>query len=129
MGVSYGKLSYEKPSETKSLTFLYDFSSTSGMPMEEVVGHCKDWMEINPTGKMGKKCFLKYMGKALAAFSQEDIAKIGEHTFRVFDSDGDEKVDFLEFMVVYNIMTWTEPKTLNILFKIVFGSVQGSFWF
>ena len=114
MGIFHGK-----QSKNQSLSFLHDFSATSGMPMAEVVGHCKEWMEKNPTGKMGKKCFLNYMGKAFPDFSKEEIDKIGEHTFRVFDSNGDGEMDFLEFMIVYNLMSKKEPKAiLNKIFDI-----------
>ena len=114
MGVFHGK-----PSQNQSMSLVYDFSASSGMPVEEVVGHCKDWMAKNPTGKMRKKCFLNYMGKCFPDFSKEEIAKIGEHTFRVFDSNGDGEIDFLEFMIVYNMMTGKEPNAiLNKIFDI-----------
>ena len=107
MGVSNGK-----QTQVQSLSFLHDFAATSGMPIGEVMGHFKDWKKKNPTGVMGKKCFFDYMGRAFPAFSQQELLSIGEHVFRVFDTNGDGRIDFMEFMVVYNIMTWKEPKVI-----------------
>ena len=107
MGKVFGK---EKP----KLTVLRDFSATSGQPIEEVMENCQEWMKKNPKGTMGKKDFQKYMAKVFPNYSKEDILKIGEHSFRVFDSNGDGKLDFLEFMVVYNIIMWKEPKIILV---------------
>jgi Ca2+-binding EF-hand superfamily protein len=75
--------------------------------------------EEKPQGDNGEKDFQKYMAKVFPNYSKEDILKIGEHSFRVFDSNGDGKLDFLEFMVVYNIIMWKEPKIILVkLFDI-----------
>merc|ERR1711874_235584 len=105
MGGSQGK-------QEQIQTVLNDFSATSGMPINEVMGLWKDWMKNNPSGSMNKKNFTEYMGRGFPEFSQQDLLKISEHVFRVFDTSGDGKIDFVEFLVVYNIMTWTEPRVM-----------------
>ena len=105
--------------EKPRLSVVRDFSATSGQPIEEVMKSCHAWMKNNPKGTMNKKDFQKYMAKVFPTHSEKDIAKIGEHAFRVFDSNGDGKLDFLEFMVVYNIIMWKEPKIILVkLFDI-----------
>ena len=43
---------------------------------------------------------------------KEDIKQVGEHSFRVFDANGDNTIEFVEFMVVYNIIAWSNPETI-----------------
>ena len=109
MGATHGK-----QSSPKSLSFLQDFSDSSGLSMVDITRHYEDWIEKNPKGMMGKTSFIENLGKVNPTFSKADVSKIGEHAFRVFDTDHDGKINFLEFMVVYNIMAWTDPQTILI---------------
>ena len=112
MGTVFNK---EKP----KLALVRDFAATSGQPIEEVMKNCHTWMKNNPKGTMSKKDFRKYMGRIFPDYSKEDMKRIGKHSFRVFDSNNDGKLDFVEFMVVYNIIMWKEPKIILVkLFDI-----------
>ena len=45
--------------------------------------------------------------------------KISEHVFRVFDTDRDSSVTFLEFMIIYQLLTWgTAEKIMEKLFEV-----------
>ena len=113
MGQSCGK-TYPLSKEV-----LKDFSKTSGLPLGEVTQQYEDWMKNNPTGKMDRTGFKENMKKVNPQLSKSDLVKISQHVFRVFDTDKDGKIEFVEFMEVYNILTWTDIETvLGKLFDI-----------
>ena len=107
MGSTQGKLA---PRE--SLKVMQDFSETSGLSLNDVKRHYEEWKEQNPKGMMSKANFKENLSRLNPSVSKADINKIGDHAFRVYDTNKDGKISFQEFMVVYNVMAWTDPDTI-----------------
>ena len=56
------------------------------------------------------------MSKALAGISEEDVAKIETHAFRIYDENQNGFIDFHEFMTVFCIFTGEE--SVSVLEKV-----------
>jgi 23S rRNA G2069 N7-methylase RlmK/C1962 C5-methylase RlmI len=56
----------------------------------------------HPNGKLDKKDFRKMISEALP---KKDVSKMEKHVFRVYDTNGDGYIDFVEFMVVFHILS------------------------
>ena len=80
------------------------FSKTSGMEREKVNEHCQVFFKNHPKGRMNKNEFTKFAKIALKNSSKINMAVMSEHIFRMYDTDMDGFVTFIEFMVVYNLM-------------------------
>lgn len=89
-----------------SPSIMQDFAETSNLTLEELHSEYNLWKQRHPTGFVNKKEFKQHMEKVLPSKSEDDIGKISDHVFRVFDSEKDSKITFVEFMVVYNIMVF-----------------------
>ena len=64
---------------------------------------------------MKPKDFREMMSSALP---KKDASKMEKHVFRIYDTNNDGYVDFVEFMVVYTIMAGgTEKEVLSKLFR------------
>merc|ERR1719378_1296948 len=80
------------------------FSKTSGMAKERVVKHCQEFLKNHPKGRMNRKEFITFTNLALKNTRKIDIKSMAEHIFRMYDTDQDDHITFIEFMVIYNIM-------------------------
>lgn len=56
----------------------------------------------HPNGKLNKKDFRKMIAEALP---KKDVTKMEKHVFRVYDTNRDGYIDFVEFMVVFHILS------------------------
>merc|ERR1712243_143311 len=51
--------------------------------------------------------------------SKKDACKMEKHIFRIYDSNNDGSIDFLEFMLIFQIMTYGTPKqVLEKIFRV-----------
>merc|ERR1711936_1072297 len=92
---------------------ITQLAQTSGLERKQVEEHFNAFVSEHPDGRMGKKAFKEMMSKALP---KKDAAKMDKHVFRVYDSNGDGCIDFVEFMVVYYVMADGSPE--EVLLKI-----------
>jgi len=89
---------------------------SSGCSMEEIKETFNEFVLAHPTGKVSKQDFIKMMQKALP---NKDATKMYDHVFRVYDKDNNGFIDFVEFMVVYQIMADGKPEdVLRQIFRV-----------
>merc|ERR1711868_189273 len=76
---------------------------------EAQVRECFDnFLAEHPNGKMEK-----------ALPSSKDAKNMEKHMFRLYDSNDDGSIDFVEFMIVYHIMTDGSPEeVLTRIFRV-----------
>ena len=65
---------------------------------------------------MYKEDLKEMMSKALAGISEEDVAKIETHLFRIYDENQNGFIEFHEFMTVFCIFTGEE--SVSVLEKV-----------
>lgn len=91
-------------------------TKSSGMDKEEVKKAFKCFVDEHPDGKMNKKEFTKMMSQALP---KKDASKMEKHVFRAYDSNNDGYIDFVEFMVIFYIMSdGTPEEVLGKIFRV-----------
>ena len=78
----------------------------------QVRDHCSSFLYDHPDGKLKKEFFRTMLTQSLKDFSTEELQKLEEHIFRIYDSNGDGVVDFHEFMTVFMILTGDEPRSV-----------------
>merc|ERR1712121_604791 len=88
-------------------------SQSSGMTQEEVKDAFNAFVAEHPNGKMKPKDFREIMSSALP---KKDASKMEKHVFRIYDTNNDGHVDFVEFMVVFFILSDGSPE--EVLTKI-----------
>ena len=99
-------------------------SKSSGMSKEEVKKAFDSFIEEHPNGKMKKGDFSKMMALALP---QKDVGKMEKHVFRVYDTNNDGFIDFVEFMVIFHIMSDGSPEeVLEKIFRVFDLNSDGS---
>ena len=88
-------------------------SHSSGMTKDEVRDAFNAFVAEHPNGKMKPKDFREIMSSALP---KEDASKMEKHVFRIYDTNNDGYVDFVEFMIVFFILSDGAPE--DVLTKI-----------
>merc|ERR1712181_2716 len=81
---------------------------SSGLTEEDVREQFNAFITEHPNGKMKKKDFGEMMKKALP--QRDDADKMEKHMFRVYDANDDGYVDFVEFMMIFYIMSEGSPE-------------------
>jgi len=81
--------------------------NTSGLEEKQVRNAFTSFVEQHPDGKMKPKDFSLMMGLALP---KKDAVKMEKHVFRIFDSNHDGSIDFIEFMLMFHIMDDGTPE-------------------
>ena len=76
-------------------------AKSSGMEAGDVKKAFDSWVSEHPNGKMKPADFKKMMS---AAMPKKDAGKMEKHVFRIYDSNNDGYIDFVEFMVIFHIM-------------------------
>eukprot|EP00091_Calanus_sinicus_P002649 TRINITY_DN12743_c0_g1_i2.p1 TRINITY_DN12743_c0_g1~~TRINITY_DN12743_c0_g1_i2.p1 ORF type:complete len:117 (-),score=51.62 TRINITY_DN12743_c0_g1_i2:441-791(-) len=66
---------------------IRELAQTSGLCDSEIREECTYWLKKHPNGKMYKEDLKEMMSKALAGISEEDVAKIETHLFRIYDEN------------------------------------------
>eukprot|EP00092_Neocalanus_flemingeri_P057759 GFUD01068723.1.p1 GENE.GFUD01068723.1~~GFUD01068723.1.p1 ORF type:complete len:196 (+),score=73.61 GFUD01068723.1:48-635(+) len=99
-------------------------SQSSGMTEVEVKDAFNAFVAEHPNGKMKPKDFREIMSSALP---KKDASKMEKHVFRIYDTNNDGYVDFVEFMVVYYIMSDGAPEeVLTQIFRVFDVNSDGS---
>jgi len=97
---------------------LEDIAETSGMDPSKIQQKFDDFVQAYPNGKISKKHFKKFMAQALPHISDK-MEKLGNHIFRVYDLNNDGYIDFIEFLVVYHVMTeGSKEDVLGRIFRL-----------
>merc|ERR1712055_1204892 len=99
-------------------------SQSSGLSQEEVREAFSSFIAEHPNGKMKPKDFREIMSSALP---KKDASKMEKHVFRIYDTNNDGHVDFVEFMVVYFILSDGSPEeVLTKIFRLFDVNSDGS---
>merc|ERR1712212_1004077 len=91
-------------------------AQSSGLTVDQVKEQFEAFKTEHPNGKMKRKDFKEMMSKALP---KKDANKMEKHVFRIYDSNDDGYIDFVEFMVVFYIMSdGTPTEVLQKIFRV-----------
>ena len=86
------------------------------MEAEEVKKAFEAFVSEHPNGKMKPADFKKMM---TAAMPKKDAGKMEKHVFRIYDSNNDGYIDFVEFMLIFHIMSdGTPEEVLEKIFRV-----------
>merc|ERR1712212_544668 len=88
-------------------------TQSSGLTVDQVKEQFEAFKTEHPNGKMKRKDFKEMMSKALP---KKDANKMEKHVFRIYVSNDDGYIDFVEFMVIFYIMA--EGSAEEVLGKI-----------
>merc|ERR1712179_595656 len=95
---------------------LIALCNTSGLDRNQVKTVFNEFLAEHPKGKMAPKDFREMMTKAMPA---KDAGKMQKHVFRIYDSNNDGYIDFVEFMLIFHIMSEGTPKeVLEKIFRV-----------
>ena len=96
----------------------------SGLTEKEVNETFTDFVAQHPDGKMKRKDFRELMSSALP---KKDAGKIEKHAFRIYDLNNDGYIDFVEFMVVFFILSdGNHEEVLSKIFRLFDINSDGS---
>merc|ERR1739845_274199 len=99
-------------------------SKSSGLEKEEVKKAFNNFVAEHPDGRMKPKAFREMMSQALP---KKDASKMEKHVFRAYDSNNDGYIDFVEFMVIFYIMSDGSPEeVLDKIFRVFDVNSDGS---
>jgi len=99
-------------------------AKASGLSEDEVTAKFDVFIQDHPDGKLRKKDFRDMMSQALP---KKDASKLEKHVFRIYDTNGDGYIDFVEFMVVFYILSEGTPEeVLTKLFRVFDVNSDGS---
>jgi len=91
-------------------------AASSGMEPVQVREQFDAFVTEHPNGKMKKKDFREMMTKAMP---KKDASKMEGHVFRIYDTNDDGYIDFVEFMVVFYVMSdGTPQEVLSKIFRV-----------
>merc|ERR1711942_254272 len=91
-------------------------AKSSEMSVEEVKLAFEAFVKEHPKGKMKPKDFTEMMNKAMP---KKDASKMEKHVFRIYDSNNDGYIDFIEFMLIFHIMSDGSPEeVLEKIFRV-----------
>ena len=83
--------------------------ATSGLTREQVKNSFNHFVKENPQGKLTHAAFKEMLQTAIV---DVDAEKMEPHVFRVYDLNQDDFIDFVEFMLVYNILAGGTPEEI-----------------
>merc|ERR1711881_475687 len=91
-------------------------SKTSGLEPDQVREAFNAFVEEHPKGKMKPKEFREMVEKPMP---KSDASKMEKHVFRIYDSNNDGYIDFVEFMLIFHIMSdGTPEEVLEKIFRV-----------
>merc|ERR1711909_50891 len=100
------------------------FCETSGLEPVQVREAFHGFVEEHPKGRMKPKDFNEMMLKAMP---KKDASKMQKHVFRIYDSNNDGYIDFIEFMLIFHIMSdGTPEEVLGKIFRVFDVNSDGS---
>merc|ERR1712172_54515 len=99
-----------------------DFIKTSRLDEVQIREAFKSFMNDHPKGTMKPADFNQMIKRALPSV---DPAKLEKHVFRVYDTNNDGVIDFIEFMVVYHVMSdGTPDEEMGRLVKDMYALIR-----
>ena len=91
-------------------------SKSSGLDGAQVKEAFDAFVAEHPKGQMKPKDFRTMMSQAMP---KKDASKMEKHVFRVYDTNNDGYIDFVEFMVIFYIMSDGAPEeVLGKIFRV-----------
>merc|ERR1711890_95134 len=91
-------------------------SKSSGLDEVQVKEAFNAFIEEHPKGKMKPKEVREMMAKAMP---KKDSSKMEKHVFRIYDSNNDGYIDFIESMLIFHIMSdGTPEEVLGKIFRV-----------
>ena len=91
-------------------------SQSSGLDEAQVREAFNAFVTEHPNGRMKPKDFTTMMSQALP---KKDASKMEKHVFRAYDTNNDGYIDFVEFMVIFYIMSdGTPEEVLGKIFRV-----------
>merc|ERR1719508_676891 len=79
------------------------------------LGNNLNTLSENPSGRMTRKSFHKFVSSAIPEANAENME---EHIFRIFDTNNDGVIDFVEFLAAYYVMSGGTPEeNLALIFR------------
>merc|ERR1719466_457111 len=91
-------------------------SQSSGLDQTQVKEAFNAFVAEHPNGCMKPKEFTAMMSQILP---KKDASKMEKHVFRVYDTNNDGFIDFVEFMVIFYIMSDGSPEeVLDKIFRV-----------
>merc|ERR1719376_1177257 len=89
---------------------------SSGLNEAQVKEAFNAFVTEHPNGRMKPKEFTAMMSQALP---KKDASKMEKHVFRAYDTNNDGYIDFVEFMVIFYIMSDGTPgEVLGKIFRV-----------
>lgn len=73
---------------------LQDISNQCQMGFGELKTEYEQWMAKYPKGTIEEREFLTILTKILPNYSEEDLKKVSNHVFRVYDDDSNHEISF-----------------------------------
>merc|ERR1711942_180510 len=99
-------------------------AKSSEMSVEEVKLAFEAFVKEHPKGKMKPKDFTEMMNRAMP---KKDAKKMEKHVFRIYDSNNDGYIDFVEFMLIFHIMSdGTPQEVLGKIFRVFDLNLDGT---
>lgn len=99
-------------------------AQTSGLTETQVEEKFQAFLKDHPDNKLRRKDFRSMISEALP---KKDAEKLEPHVFRIYDTNGDGVIDFVEFMVVYYCLLEGSPEEVLIkLFRVFDVNSDGS---
>ena len=99
-------------------------SNSSGFDPLKVRKAFNAFVEEHPEGRVKLKAFRQMMTKTM---SKKDACKMEKHVFRIYDTNNDGSIDFIEFMLIFQIMTYGTPEqVLEKIFRVFDVNSDGS---
>merc|ERR1711936_1345694 len=91
-------------------------SQSSGLDAAQVKEAFNAFVTEHPNGRMKPKDFTAMMSQALP---KKDASKMEKHVFRAYDTNNDGYIDFVEFMLIFHIMSdGTPEEVLGKIFRV-----------
>nr|ACI90340.1 neuronal calcium sensor family member 2-like protein [Philodina roseola] len=73
-----------------------------------IQGWYREFQQICPNGQLTKNQFIKFY-KQLENSATKNVESIAENVFQAFDHNGNQRIDFKEFLVAYALTSIGEP--------------------
>lgn len=73
---------------------LKEISDQCQISFEELKIEYEEWMAKYPKGTIEKRDFLNILTKILPKYTKEDLRKVSNHVFRVYDKDSNHEISF-----------------------------------
>ena len=108
-----GEKEHPKLCSQDSINYIVEKTQAS---KEDVEAYQANFLQNYPDGKIDKSGFSDMMKMA---YPDQDIDKLKDHIFRMYDANDDGKIDFKEFMIVLTVISKGTPEeNLEQIFRI-----------